>query len=293
MNQIDWNDIKALLAAANEGSLSAAAVVTGVSQPTLGRRIDGLEASLGLTLFNRGPRGMTLTTAGMDLLEHAEAMQDAAARLSLAASGRAETLEGVVRLTAPKVMSTYHLPNILTRLLDEEPGLEIELVASDTTENLLRREADIAIRMYRPDQADLITRKVTDIHLGLYAADSYIAAHGLPTAETIGQHRMVGYDRSPLITDWIRAQSLPIPASGFQRLRMDDQVAYWRMVVAGAGIGSHQRSVGDAEPGVQRVLAEVPLPVLPVWLTVHAEVRTSALIRRVYDHLAAALAQLT
>lgn len=281
------------MAAANAGSLSAAAAVTGVSQPTLGRRIDGLEASLGLTLFNRGPRGMTLMTAGMDLLEHAEAMQDAAARLSLAASGRAETLEGVVRLTAPKVMSTYHLPSILTRLLDEEPGLEVELVASDKTENLLRREADIAICMYRLDQADLITRKVTDIQLGLYAADSYILVHGLPTVETIGQHRMVGYNRSPLIADWIRAQNLPIPVSGFQRLRTDDQVAYWRMVVAGAGIGSHQRRVGDAELGVQRVLADVPLPVLRVWLTVHTEVRTSALIRRVYDRLAAALAQLT
>lgn len=287
----DWNDIKALIAAAEAGSLSAAAASTGISQPTLGRRIDALEASLGLKLFERGPQGMALTDSGADMLAHARAMQEAAARLSLAATGRSETLEGTVRITAPEVMSAHHLPAILTRLLDAEPGVEVELVANDGTDNLLRREADIAIRMYRPTQADLIARKVTDMRLGLFAAETYLAAHGEPTLATFPEHRVVGYDRNPMINDWMRSHGLA-PPPGLLRLRTDDQVVHWRMVVAGAGIGPNQIAVGEAEPKVRRILQDIDLPSLPVWLTVHEELRTSALIRRVYDFLAEELGRL-
>ena len=292
MDALDWNDVRALLAAAQAGSLSAAAEVTGISQPTLGRRIDALEAALGVTLFERGPRGMALTQSGADLLVHANAMEEAAARLSLAASGRAETLEGVVRITAPEVMSAFHLPAILTRLMAAEPGVEVELVASDRTENLLRREADIAIRMYRPTQADLITRKVTEMRLGLYASHGYIAEHGEPTVEDFACHRMVGYDRNPIIVDWMRSEGLS-PPPGFMRIRTDDQVTHWKLIVAGAGLGPNQRAVGDAEPGVRRILEDIPMPTLPVWLTVHEELKTSALIRRVYDFLAEELSALS
>lgn len=291
LDPFDWNDIKALIAAAEAGSLSAAAASTGISQPTLGRKIDALEISLGLKLFERGPQGMALTDSGADMLAHARQMQDAAARLSLAASGRAETLEGTVRITAPEVMSAHHLPAILTRLLDAEPGVEVELVANNGTDNLLRREADIAIRMYRPTQADLIARKVTDMRLGLYAAETYLAAYGEPTLATFANHRMVGYDRNPMIADWMSSHGVAAPP-GFLRLRTDDQVVHWRMVVAGAGIGPNQIAVGEAEPKVRRILHELDLPTLPVWLTVHEELRTSALIRRVYDFVAEELAGL-
>lgn len=287
----DWNDIKALIAAAEAGSLSAAAAKTGISQPTLGRRIDALEATLGLKLFERGSQGMALTDSGADMLAHARQMQEAASRLSLAATGRAETLEGTVRITAPEVMSAHHLPGILTRLLDAEPGVEVELVANDGTDNLLRREADIAIRMYRPTQADLIAKRVTEMRLGLYAAEAYLTTYGEPTLTTIADHRMVGYDRNPMITDWMRSHGMT-PPPGMLRLRTDDQVVHWRMVVAGAGIGPNQIAVGEAEPRVRRILHELDLPTLPVWLTVHEELRTSALIRRVYDFLAEELSKL-
>lgn len=291
-NTLDWNDLKALIAAAEAGSLSAAAAQTRVSQPTLGRRIDALEAALGLKLFVRGPQGMILTDGGALMLAHAREMQAAAARLSLAASGRAGTLEGTVRITAPRVMSAHHMPAILTRLLDAEPGVEVELVATDETDNLLRREADIAIRMYRPTQVDLITKKVAEMRLGLFAAESYLAAKGEPTLESLGHHRMVGYDRNPMITDWMRSQGMP-PPPGLLRFRTDDQVVHWRMVVAGAGIGPNQIAVGAAEPSVRQVLPDLTLPTLPVWLTVHEELRTSALIRRVYDFLASELRALS
>ena len=228
---------------------------------------------------------MALTEAGRDMLAHAREVEAAAARVSLAAAGRAEAVDGVVRITASEVLSVYHLPEILTRIMDDAPGVELELVASNDSDNLLLREADIAVRMYRPEQAGLITRKVGELQTGLYAANGYLDRNGEPTLDSFAAHHMVGYDRNPAIIDYMRGMGMVMPR-GFFRFRTDNQVAYWRAVTAGAGIGAMQCSVADQTPGVRRVLRDVPLAALPVWLTTHEELRTSRLIRTVFDALA-------
>lgn len=287
----NWDDLKMLIACAEHGSLSGAAMHLRVSQPTLGRRIDALEDSLGLTLFTRSPRGMALTATGRDVLAHAREVEAAAAQLSLAAAGRGEAVEGVVRVTASSVLAAHQLPSIITRIIEAEPGVEIELVASNTTENLLLREADIAIRMYRPEQPNLIARKVTEMGTGLFAARSYLEKYGEPGPADFVNHRMVGYDRDPTIRRFMAEAGMQAPQRYF-RVRTDDQIANWRLVVAGAGVGAMQKAVGEAEPAVAAVLPEMILPNLPVWLTVHEELRTSRLIRRVFDLLADELAVL-
>ncbi|MEM7546429.1 MAG: LysR family transcriptional regulator [Pseudomonadota bacterium] len=286
-----WDGIRALLAVAKHGSLLAAAAELDVSQPTLGRRIDALEAALALRLLDRGPRGVRLTPAGTALLRHAGEMEAAAGRLHLAAIGQSEAISGTVRITAPMVISHFHLPTILTDLVSTDPGLEVELIPTDSTQNLLLREADIAIRMYRPTQWDLITRKVADLPLGLYAAHSYLAEHGPPAIDVLDRHHLVGYDRDPMIITWMRHLGIE-PHEGLFRVRTDDQAAYWRLVVAGAGIGANQRSIGDHEPAVARVLPDLDLPTLPVWLVSHADLMSNRLIRRTFDHLATALGRI-
>ena len=287
----DWDDLKVLIACADAGSLSGAALRLNISQPTLGRKVDALEAGLGVQLFVRSPRGLKLTSTGQDMLAHAREVEAAAARLSLAAAGRGEAIEGTVRITASAVLATYRLAPILARISEREPGIEIELVVSDGTDNLHLREADIAVRMYRPDQPGLITRKVTEIETALFAAHSYLAAHGIPTPETMGSHHMVGYDRNPVMRQFMEGAGLTAP-EGFFRIRTDDQVVNWHLVVAGAGIGVMQRAIGAADPLVAPVLPEIAIPHLPIWLTVHEELRTSRLIRRVFDLLAEDIAAL-
>ena len=141
----------------------------------MGRHVGALEAELGVRLFERAAGGFELTPTGVELLDHARRMAAAADRLSLVAEGRAEAIAGTIRVTASEIVATYILPEIFTALRRAEPEIEIELVASDRSENLLRREADIAVRMYRPTQTEVFTRKVGDLRLGMFAADSYIA----------------------------------------------------------------------------------------------------------------------
>ena len=259
----------------------------GSSQPTLSRHIAQLEADLGLRLFDRDQRGMVLTARGADLLEHAQAMADAAARFGPENTKR--SAGGTVRITASRVVAHFTLPSILTDIRKAYPEIEIELVASDSTENLLRREADIALRMYRPTQNDVITRHVADTALGAYASHGYIARRGLPERlEDIPQHDIVGYDRSTLIIDGFRARGLALDRGAFG-LRCDDQVACWQLVLAGGGIGFTQCAVGDAEPKVRRLFGPEPVGTLPIWLTAHPDLRRVPRVRCVFDALADAL----
>ncbi len=288
----DWNHLQSLVAVAEHGSLSAAARALGGSQPTMGRHIAVLETELGVRLFERTAGGLELTSTGIELLEHARHMADAANRLSLVAEGRSEEIAGTVRLTASSIVATYILPDILTALHLAEPDIEIELVATDRTENLLQREADIAVRMYRPTQTDIFTRKVGDLKIGMFAAPSYIERRGTPASmEEFLDHDVVGYDRSDLIIQGFRSAGMDVDRRFFS-FRCDDQVVAWRMVVAGFGIGFNQLQIGEAEPGVVRLLADLALPEMPVWLTAHSELKTSRRVRRVYDFLAEGLARI-
>lgn len=286
MPQIDWSSVQSFTAVAEHGSLSAAARALDSSQPTLSRHISALEAQIGARLFERSRGGMDLTQAGLDLMEHATQMADAAARFSVVSEGQSVDLGGTVRITASQIVATYLLPNVLAKLRQAHPEITVELVASDTSENLLRREADIALRMYRPKQLDVISKHIGDLDIGAYASHGYIARRGMPgEIEDYHNHDVIGYDRSPLIIDGMRAAGLEVTPAFFA-FRCDDQVVCWQMVLAGCGIGFGQFGMGDADPRVQRLTGDEPVASLPIWLTAHSELRTNAKVRRVYDWLA-------
>lgn len=291
-NAPDWTLLRSFLAVADTGSLSGAARVLGLSQPTLGRHIAETEAALKLTLFTRTPRGLALSVAGTALLPHARAMQKAAQALSLAAAGRDADMSGTVRITASQIMATYILPAMLADLRMREPQIEIELVPSDITENLLFREADIAVRMYRPTQLDLITKHLIDLPLGLYAAKTYLIRVGRPTTpDEVLARDLIGFDRSDQMLRMLQALGITRTRNDFP-LRCDDQVVYWNLVRAGCGIGGMQCLVGDADPLVERIAPFVALPSLPVWLTAPEALRQTPRIRRVFDYLVEAFSDL-
>ncbi|UCI08607.1 LysR family transcriptional regulator [Mesorhizobium sp. B1-1-8] len=285
MKEFDWNLIKSFVAVAETGSLSAAARRLAASQPTLGRHIVELEQALGVTLFRRGRRGYELTEAGSTLYEHGRTISEQANAFSLLALGSVEAIEGTVRIAASEVVAGCVLPGMLARLGEEEPGIEVEIVASNQVENLLRRDADIAIRMVKPAQNELVARKVTDIVLRLCAAKSYLDRRGRPeTPGDLADHALVGFDRSDEIIRGFTAYGIPVGRSAF-RFRTDNQIVLWEAVRAGNGIGIGQEPLVDNDPHLEKLLPEVPLPVLPVWLAMHRDVRTSMRIRRVADFL--------
>jgi DNA-binding transcriptional LysR family regulator len=289
-SEFDWNLTKSFLAVLDTGSLSAASRVLGISQPTLGRHVSEFEASLGVTLFERGREGLQPTEAAITIAEEARRVADASNRLALAAAGKATEVAGTVRITASQVIANYVLPPILGRLITAHPGIEIELVSTNEVENLLRRDADIAIRMVEPSQLDLVARRIAEMPLGIFAHRDYLDRFGRPTVpEELWKHVVIGYDRSDQAIRGFAAIGQNVDAHFF-RFRTDDQVAAWEAVRAGVGIGFGPLWLGARDPSLERIAPEIPLPVLRMWLVTHREIRTSARIRVVWDHLASEIA---
>jgi DNA-binding transcriptional LysR family regulator len=281
----DWNRARAFLVTAEEGSLSAAAHALGMTQPTLGRQVTALETELGVALFERGGRGLELTPSGLDLLEHVRAMGDSASRFSLAASGQSTSIEGSICITATEMMAAFVLPPILARLRQQEPGIEIELIASNSTSDLKRREADIAVRAFRPTQSDLIARRVRGAKFHMYAASSYLRRLGNPTApEELAGADFLGIDRTNVLVDLLGGFGIAVTLRNFPVIT-ENHLVLWELVKHGLGIGFMAEEIGDAEPLVERVLPSLdPIPT-ETWLVAHRELKTSRRVRTVFDFL--------
>lgn len=289
--RFDWNRTRAFLVTAEEGSLSAAARALSMTQPTLGRQVDALEQELGVLLFDRVGKRLVLTAAGLDLLEHARTMGQAASRVSLAASGKSNVLEGDVTITVGEMLAAHLLPPVLARLRAQAPGIRVAIVATGEQSDLRRREADIAIRNVRPDHPDLVARKVRAMGGNLYAASQYLDELGRPDSPAgFGDAAFVAWELASGPTMGVLGpMGFTFTDDNFV-LACQNQLVQWAMVKQGLGIGVNAQVIGDLEPGVERILADLPAIEFPVWLVSHRELHTSRRVRFVYDLLAEALA---
>lgn len=284
----DWTQARAFLATVDAGSFSAAARRLGLSQPTLGRQVSALEESLGVVLLERG-RTPVLTEAGIEILDHVRAMAEAADRIALAASGQSESIEGKVCITASDLMAAYVLPPILERLRDEAPGIEIEIVASSTMQDLRKREADIALRHIRPEQPDLIAKLVRETTAHLYASTAFLDRHGRPTsADEVSALPFIGVDEPERLLPPLNACGLSLTRESF-RYHTESGAVMWELTKQGLGVTIMTREMADMTDGVEMVWPEFgPIPV-PIWLVTHRELRSSRRIRLVFDRLAEGL----
>lgn len=285
----DWNQVRAFLATAEEGTFSAAARALKTTQPTIGRQISELENRLGVTLLERSVKGPKLTEAGETLLHHVRAMSDAATMISMAAIGQATEVSGKVRITASDMLAVDLLPRVLSELRTKAPGIRPEILPSNDIKDLLRREADIAVRHVRPDQPELIARHVGDLQTHLYAARAYLDAAGRPkTPRDAGTHAFVGIPDGDGVLATLRALGIPLTEDSFG-ITSDSGVVISGCVKAGFGLSLLPAALCDPCPELERVLPDLPTPRFPIWLVTHRELQTSKRIRVVFDHLAQGL----
>ena len=290
--KFDWNRARAFLVTAEEGSLSAAARALGMAQPTLGRQVRAFEEEVGVLLFERIGNGLKLTSSGLELVEHVRAMGEAAGRVSLTASGQSQQVEGAVCITATEVTAAFILPPIVAKLRAAEPGITIEVVATNNVSDLRRREADIAIRAGRPNDPDLIARKLRGHSLHLYASDLYLEQIGNPqTSEDLLRAEFFGFEHSEQFIDGLNQLGLKVTSHHFTVI-CSNHIVQWQMVKQGIGIGVMLSQVGDAEPGVRQAAPWLPAFEIEVWLAAHRELNTSRRVRLVFDFLASELENL-
>lgn len=285
-----WDLYRTFAAVLREGSLSGAARVLGLTQPSVARHVDALERAVGADLFVRSQRGLSPTDAALALKPHAESLAAMSAALLRTASGPPGEVAGTVRVSASEVVGIEHLPPILTGLRRQHPMLAIELVLSNALDDLLQRHADIAVRMVQPTQQALVTRKVGYLTVGLHAHRDYLDRRGVPQGmDALIDHDMIGYD---VETPAIRAIARHFPALGRSAfaLRTDSDVAQLSAIRAGFGIGICQTSIAARDPDIVRVLAGAFEVRLDTWIAMHEDLRSNPRCRAVFDALATGLA---
>ena len=284
--KFDWNRARAFLVTAEEGSLSAAARALDMTQPTLGRQVSALEDELGVVLFERAGLGLILTPTGLELVEHVRAMGEAANLMSLSASGQSQNIEGTVCISASEVYSVFILPPIIAKLRNLEPKINIEIIATNETSDLRRREADIALRNFRPTQPELIAKKIKDVAARLYATPSYLKKINNPSSpEELSHADFISFDSTGGLINGLNMLGLNLTKKNFPLLS-ENYLVHWELVKQGLGIGIMPEDIGDAEPLVKQVLPELePIP-FPIWLTTHRELNTNRRVRMVFDLLA-------
>lgn len=288
-SNFDWNRAKALLFTAETGSFSGAARVLGTTQSTIGRQITALEEELGVVLVERIGKGVELTQGGWELLEHIKVMGKAAEGVSRVAAGQSVVLEGEVSISASEVISAFLLPPIVASILDAYPGLRLEVIATNQTSDLRRRQADIAIRNYQPKDPELVVRKVRDTRALLYATTAYLEMIGRPrSVKDFGKAKFLGFDFDGRLMELLNHHGLGLSAKNFAVVS-GNQLVQWEMVKKNMGIGVMMECVGEKEHNVVPVLSDIITFPFPIWLTAHREVKSSQRVRVVYDALHTAL----
>ena len=284
----NWDDLRLFLAVARAGSLSGAGKALRLDAATLGRRVARLEKTLEVALFVKSPQGYALSEAGARLMERAEAAEQAMRQATAGVEAPSDELRGQIRVGAPDGCANFLLPQVCARLVAENPGLDVQIVALPRVFNLSRREADMAIGVSAPTGGRLVVQKITEYHLHLAASESYLATHGaIKEVADLAGHRMVGY-----IPDMIFDQELDYLADlGVARVPMasNSVSVQVHMIRAGAGIGVvHDFSLPFA-PGVKRLLSDQVHLSRAFYLIRHKDDQRNARLRRFGEMLSAGL----
>jgi DNA-binding transcriptional LysR family regulator len=283
----DWNHIRSFIVTAEEGTLSAAAKALNSTQPTLSRQVSALEATLKVTLFERVGQRLVLTHSGLELLEHAREMSNAALAFSLTASGQSQQIEGSVIVSVGELTAAFMMPKIIAKLRHLEPGITIEIVVTNEPSDLKRREADIAIRSFHPKQNDLIAKKVGEEVIWLYGTPEYLAKFPVVSDfSELENIQVIGFDRRNSITDILNQQGWNLSEKNFA-IVTPFQLLQLELSKEGQGIIFFPEQMGDKETKLIRAFEHMgPIMTLPVWLVCHQELRTSVRVRRVFDFIA-------
>jgi len=279
----DWNDLKFFLAVAREGSTLAASRRLKVSQATVSRRITLFEEALCVTLFSRHASGYKLTARGEALLPLAEAVETEAGRFAAGLEAERRRLSGRVLLTTVESAAASWVIPALAALRQTNPGIEVEVIATDQNLDLARGEADFAIRFGdRPQDETLIARHLAELDECFYAPHDLVARLGRPAD-------YAGLSVYPIVTDsrlrdsrFIRWYADNVPGAQIVQ-RVNSLSALIASVRAGIGGALLPTMIGDSLRGVVRLLPPIPELTTSCWLVTTDQARRQPHVRRVID----------
>lgn len=286
MYQLDWDDLRLFLAVADTGTLTAAARACGLTQPTLGRRIQSLEQRLGQKLFQRTAAGFLLTDTGQALLPVARGMAEAADTALRQLSGQEAQLSGTLRISSFDWFSHYVLADYCAGFLRLHPQVSLELITDSRLFNLARREADLVFRLQPFAEPDIAQRKLMQLDYAVYASLDFDLRR-LDAPQTLQLISMDNFFSDLPDVTWLQ-QQFPGARISFQSNSREAQA---RLCAAGLGLAVLPVRMAQQIAGLQ----QLPLPTAPpprqIWLGFHQDLRHQRRLRAFVDFVTAAVDQ--
>ncbi|WP_166415849.1 LysR family transcriptional regulator [Cochlodiniinecator piscidefendens] len=267
-----WDDLRIFLGVARSDSLSRAGKVLKIDPATVGRRISRLEEDLGAALFVKSPQGYALTGEGERLLIHATRAEQNFTLAMEDMRGEAGHLTGAIRIGAPDGSANYLLPQVCAKICDENPGLEVQIVALPRVFNLSKREADMAVTVSPPEAGRLLVQKVSDYHLHLAASEQYLSENPqIHSVSDLKDHRLIGY-----IPDMIFDKELDyLAAMKVDKVQLSSNSfsVQFNYVRQGAGVAIVHDFAIPSTTGVKRILMDDISLTRSFYLVRHADDR--------------------
>ncbi|MDF0603769.1 LysR family transcriptional regulator [Psychromarinibacter sp. C21-152] len=275
MHRENWDDLRFVLAVAENGSVASAARALGVNHATVLRRIGAFEDRHGGELFERTVRGYSVPPERMRLIEAARAVEAAVLAVDRLLEGAQAPLTGVVRITSTDSLCATVLPPALAEIAAEASGLRLELQCSNSHLDLGRMQSDITVRPTPSLDDDLTGLRAGALDFAVYVAprsDGRWLAPGRAQAKA-----------QPAV--WIAEHVPPSQIAG----TADSFVSLREMAAAGMGWAFLPTILGEPDPRLDRLEGVAPPMSVPLWVATHADLADAPRVAVVRDRLAAAL----
>ncbi len=274
---MDWDNLRFFLALAETGSLSRAAKHHHVDHSTVARRVEALEAELGMRLVERLARSYRITAEGERVRERARKVEAAIAEIVQLARDADTSPERIVRVSGPPTLLSGFLAPRLLPLQKQHPGLRIDLVGEARMANLSQGEADLALRLVRPREKGLVARRLAVVGHALYGSRERVARR-------TNEQDYLGYDES---LDHVPQQRWLKALAGDRgfALRSNDLTTLLTSARAGLGLAVLPRMMAAHEPELIEVPTDPPPPDRELWLLFHRDVGRSPAVRTVINRI--------
>lgn len=292
MQKLDWEDLRYFAAVARGGSISAAARELAVNHSTVLRRIDSLEQSLGVRLFERLQSGYVMTGAGDTLRGRLAAIEEDIGSAQREVGGLDEDLRGTIRLTTTDTLAHGLLMPYLERFQEAHPAVQLQLVVNNSFLNLTQREADMALRPSNTPPANLVGRKVGALATALYASRAYLrrAARAGVGRDDWAAHRWVAPDDSLshlAAAQWLAEHVPPAQVA----LRADSLLTMVEAARHGMGVAPLLCMLAGRERTLEQLAPPDPRFHTQLWVLHHRDLRNVARIKALSQFLYDALRQ--
>ncbi|MCF6274640.1 MAG: LysR family transcriptional regulator [Robiginitomaculum sp.] len=234
---VSWDDFSVFLAISKTGSISKAAVLLGRTQPTISKRIDNLEARLGIQLFKRTPSGMTATEIGKAMLSHASAMNRSATSIERMASSLDKSGTGDVLVRClDGLVADWIMPN-LAAFQAENEGLNLSFYTQNTAVIDSDHEPDLAVQFNTTKPMEFVAQRLGSLHYVPMVSRSYKEKNGIPrTMEDAVNYHLLYLRRSGLVVEKWEKKSRALRELATPSLSANSCSVILSAVLNGAGV---------------------------------------------------------